>query len=311
MKHTLTKTALLDARSQYLALAAAIPGLNGMAFGRKRVNGRQQRRHAAVFFVERKMPLAEIPTAHVLPASLTVNSGRRSHEIPTDVIEAGPLSFLNASCFPSRPMRPGNCVGAAGTATEGTAGAIVTDGVGNRFILSNAHVLDPLGKGGPDGSFTDKILQPSGDGGLIALLERTTPLVTGNILLADAAIARCGDNSDVDPVITDLGVINGLADPIIGTTVRKNGQMTGLSSGTIRHTNGTQPLNGTALVFGEVFYADLGAQHGDSGAAILDDNNNIVGLLFAVMTTDEGDLTVCCTIGEVIGALGLDGWSWT
>lgn len=122
--------------------------------------------------VERKEPISQLAPADIIPQSI--------EDVPTDVVETGPILALGAYGVNRRasvrPARPGASVGHT-QGSVGTIGAIVQRS-GQYFILSNNHVLALLN----EAKRGDLILQPgAGDGGTagdqIAMLEEWVPLV--------------------------------------------------------------------------------------------------------------------------------------
>lgn len=120
----------------------------------------------------------------------------------------------------------------------------------------------------------------------------------------DCAIARPFDMADVADTILQIGVINGIQEGVLGMDVKKSGRTTGFTTGTIQQVDVTARVsygtNKTAL-FTDQLMAGAMSQGGDSGSAILDENNNLVGLLFA----GSDSTTLINRISNVFGELGV------
>jgi len=102
--------------------------------------------------------------------------------------------------------------------------------------------------------------------------------------LVDAAIARPLNEVDVLPTILNIGSIAGTASAQLGSAVKKSGRTTGFTQGEIIQVDVTVDVQyGTNLVarFTDQLMAGAMSQGGDSGSAVLDDQDRLVGLLFA------------------------------
>jgi len=122
--------------------------------------------------------------------------------------------------------------------------------------------------------------------------------------LVDAAIARPLREEDVLPNILNIGDIAGTASAQLGTPVKKSGRTTGFTQGEIIQVDVTVDVEyGTNLVarFTDQLMGGAMSQGGDSGSAVLDDQNRLVGLLFA----GSDQTTIFNRIEHVFDALSL------
>jgi hypothetical protein len=122
--------------------------------------------------------------------------------------------------------------------------------------------------------------------------------------LVDAAIARPLNASDVKDEILEIGSIVGVAEADLGTAVKKSGRTTGLTTGEILQVDVTADVSygpGQTARFTDQLLAGAMSQGGDSGSAVLDDQNRLVGLLFAGSDTT----TIINRIQNVFEALGV------
>ena len=122
--------------------------------------------------------------------------------------------------------------------------------------------------------------------------------------LVDAAIARPLDASNVENTILEIGTISGTASGTLGMAIKKYGRTTQLTTGSIQQIDVTVDVSyGTGLVarFTDQLLSGPMSQGGDSGSAILNDSDQLVGLLFAGSTTT----TIMNRIGNVFSALNL------
>lgn len=120
----------------------------------------------------------------------------------------------------------------------------------------------------------------------------------------DCAIAKPVNPDDVLNEILEIGKISGIKEAELGMQIKKSGRTTGLTHGTIQQTNVTARvsfgLNKTAL-FTDQLLAGAMSQGGDSGSAVLSEDNHLVGLLFAGSDTT----TIMNRIGNVFSALNV------
>jgi len=115
-----------------------------------------------------------------------------------------------------------------------------------------------------------------------ARMQAVTTRSTAN--LVDAAIAGPMDPNLVDYGILDIGAIDGVREAELGMPVQKTGRTTGYTSGVIQQIDVTVNVQydfGRVGTFEDQLIAGPMSQGGDSGAAVLDMDKNIVGLLFA------------------------------
>jgi hypothetical protein len=111
----------------------------------------------------------------------------------------------------------------------------------------------------------------------------TRPLESaGN--LVDAALARPLNPRLIDPDILELGKVRGLRDADLGLSVRKSGRTTGVTEGQIQVVDATVTVvysGDVQATFTDQILTGKMAEGGDSGALLLDEKMNAVGLLFA------------------------------
>ena len=104
--------------------------------------------------------------------------------------------------------------------------------------------------------------------------------------------------------ILEIGTIGGVGEADLGTAVKKSGRTTGLTTGEILQIDVTADVSyggGRTARFTDQLLAGAMSQGGDSGSAVLDDQNRLVGLLFAGSDTT----TIINRISHVFESLGL------
>jgi len=122
--------------------------------------------------------------------------------------------------------------------------------------------------------------------------------------LVDAAIALPFKEEDVSDEILDIGKIRGVNEGVLGLAIRKSGRTTELTAGEILQLDVTVDVQyggGQVARFADQLMGGAMSEGGDSGSAVLDTDNNLVGLLFAGSDTT----TIFNRIQNVFSALGV------
>ena len=261
--------------------------------------------------------------------------------VETDVIEVGEIRALAVNRTKKWRPAPGGVSIGHFAITAGTLGAVVKK-QGIRHILSNNHILancnnceeyDPILQPGPyDGATNADII-----GNLSAFIKinftcdettcpvtrlcawcfnglaksfhrhsrlRTYSAVTNKV---DCAIARPLIDEDISDEILEIGVPAGfnLGELQVGQVVKKSGRTTGLNQGAIVGLDGVVSVSygdGKTAIFEDQVLTTPIAQGGDSGSVIVNEQNQIIGLLFA----GSDSVAIFNRIGNVIDQLGLD-----
>lgn len=303
--------AMEEAREQL----GTLPEVTSVGMGRKLVGGRDTGQLCIQFGVEEKLPFEGIPPARRLPSRLGAGRG----EVPTDVVPTSRFScHTSGHPFPcevperrrrARPAMGGYSVGHH-RSTAGTLGAALIAPNHARFVLSNNHVLALCNRARPG----DPILQPGPvDGGnenddVLATLDRFVPLDPSGPNQTDAALARVGESAGVLTGVHLFGTVLGPGPTRLGCKVRKCGRTTGATSGIVTRVAVTARVHYDTdiLLFTDVFETTPMSHPGDSGSAVLDGGNRILGLLFAGSPLS----TLVCPIGPIVDAFELHEWSW-
>lgn len=121
----------------------------------------------------------------------------------------------------------------------------------------------------------------------------------------DCAIAKPINDADVVPEILQIGNIQGLAEGTLGQAIKKSGRTTGFTTGTIQQIDVSVRVNFGAnriALFTDQLLAGGMSQGGDSGSVVLNNDNQLVGLLFAGST----NTTICNRIQNVFNAMNLE-----
>ena len=259
---------------------------------------------------------------------------------PTDVVESGVIRALQAPTDRFRPAPGGVSVGHTAI-TAGTLGCWVKkDGqkviLSNNHVLANsndAEIGDPILQPGPyDGGnfpqdhianleqfvpivFEDEPSQCQFANAVIAVFNFGCRVINSNTRyrvisvqaadnLVDAALAKPLNPADVKDEILNIGPIQGTVQGELGMAVKKSGRTTGFTTGEIQQIDVTANVQygaGQMARFTDQLLAGAMSQGGDSGSAVLDENNHLTGLLFAGSDTT----TIINRIENVFSALGI------
>jgi hypothetical protein len=300
--------------------------------GYKQTGGSKTSTLSIVCSVKKKVAAAQLSAQDLLPTAV--------EGLPTDVVETGVIRALQAPTGRFRPAPGGVSVGHVAI-TAGTLGCWVTQNgqkviLSNNHVLANsnaAEIGDAILQPGPfDGgvspqdqiarltqfvpiSFEGEPSQCSFANTVITILNLGCRLIDSNTRyqvtkvqatdnLVDAAIAAPLNAADVKDEILNIGPIQGSARGELGMAIKKSGRTTGLTTGEIQQIEVTATVQyggGRTARFTDQLLAGAMSQGGDSGSAVLDDQNRLVGLLFAGSDTT----TIINRIENVFSALGV------
>ena len=275
-------------------------GIQGLGISEKVTLGKKSGELALMVYVDTKRAESKLDKAAVVPRELKIPGFSRP--LKTDV-EAIGVVRPQANTSRVRPAMPGFSIAHVDlTELAGTMGCLVRK-EGDRdslYILSNSHILANIGLG-KEG---DNVLQPGKrDGGstqddLIATLDSFVPYeftATGYPNLVDAAIAYVKNVDQVTSAIRLIGVPKGASTTLRrGMQVQKTGRMTDYTIGIVMDVHyKTQleyqtPRGGTGRAgFSDQVRCTRFTGDGDSGAAVLNMEGEVVGLHFAGSDTSS------------------------
>jgi len=300
--------------------------------GLKEVEGGITDEPCVVVSVTKKMPEEQLSPADIVPKKLG--------EVRTDVQETGVIRALQDHTDRWRPAPGGVSIGHVDI-TGGTLGCLVTKG-DHLFILANNHVLansnaaekrDPIIQPAryDGGTLDDRIATledfiPLNFGagppscsiatGVESFLNSLARLLgSSHRVMAfqelseanrvDAAIARPLSDDLVEKRILVIGVPKGSRDATLGTRVKKSGRTSGFTTGEIIQIDVTAQVSyagAKIAIFEDQLMAGAMSKGGDSGAAVLDEEDFVIGLLFAGSYTT----TIINPIRFVLEALNVE-----
>jgi hypothetical protein len=304
----------------------------GCGVGYKEIGGVRTDELAVVVSVAEKPPREQLAPRDLVPQSL--------EGVRTDVRETGILRALQDPTDKWRPAPGGVSCGHVDI-TAGTLGCLVRR-EGQIYILSNNHVLansnegqlgDPILQPGPHdgGTLDDQIATleafvPINFGawsptcpfatGVGAVLNWLAKLVGSRhrfsvfqedptMNLVDAALARPLSDDLVEKRILEIGEPEGVAEGMLGLTIKKSGRTTGFTTGEIQQVDATVQVGygvGNTATFTDQLVAGAMSAGGDSGSAVLDEDNHVIGLLFAGSTST----TIINRIQNVLDAFNVE-----
>ena len=177
-----------------------------------------------------------------------------------------------------RPVSPGMSVSSV-RSTAGTICCVVVDSAENRYILSAYHAF--LGEPG------DEVLQPGVfDRGsrddVIASVFRVNSDKSGTIALLNS-------NVPVSPEVPGIGKIKGIGSVLPGDRLRMVGRTSGLTEGKVIQVGASVRINigsGEVPLFKGLIVTTGMSAGGDSGAPVLNDSNELIGMVFGGSTTN-------------------------
>lgn len=300
--------------------------------GYKRVNNQKSDELCIICSVDIKKSKASLRAADLIPASM--------EGVPLDVKPTGVVRALSDPRRRYRPAPGGVSIGHE-RVTAGTLACLVKKGnktyiLSNNHVLANSNeavrgdaILQPgkydggewpldriaklsefvaiqFDKGQSDckigrgsASFLNALALLLGSKTSVsALRERAAEN------LVDCAIAEPYEKGDVLNEILDIGTITGVAEGKLDMPVQKSGRTTGHTRGVIEQVDAVVKVNYSdtqTATFVDQLIAGPMSQGGDSGSAVLDDQNNLVGLLFA----GSDEITVFNRIQNVFSALNV------
>ncbi|MPQ44109.1 trypsin-like serine protease [Clostridium tarantellae] len=253
----------------------------GVGVGEKIIEDKNTKDLCLTVFVKEKIPLKELHPNNIVP--------KKYLGIKTDVIEMGVIKALGLQSR-VRPFKFGYSISPANIRIAGTAGCLVYDDK-NYYILSNNHVMAELNSL----PINTPIIQPGLiDGGnsekdIIAYLSKfvaiNLPKNSSKMPLnhVDCAIAKITSEVHYNSYVETIGFPKGISIADMGEPIKKSGRTTGYVKGKIITTNTTILVgyNNTEALFKDQIITTPISAPGDSGSALLNNSNYVVGLVFA------------------------------
>lgn len=254
------------------------PGVQSVGVGLKESANRPTQEIVFRVYVDQKKPPAELSRGEMIPKAV--------QGVPTDVITLPRPKLVGEDSDKYRPLMGGIRIGNDTTSQGGTLGCIAQlDSDGSIVALSCEHVMLVGGA-----AIGEKIGQPH-----ISCCCCCKGNIIGQVIDArndtsvDCAIARITGNPGFTNEIHEIGMIFGAA-PLNaegstvapGDPVRKRGKTTRLTSGTVTDPDFAPPGNIHQILIAPDPEHPRFCYYGDSGSAVVNAQNQVVGLLYAM-----------------------------
>jgi len=274
-----------------------LDGVYGVGIGLKKVNGELTDQLAIVVFVEKKLPKASLKEGQLVPDML--------NGVPTDVYEA-PRPQLATTNDPllgqQRPLYGGVQIAVGNTL--GTLGFMANTTAGVAVAVSNQHVIGAIGStvAQPTGAATigstgASVLNQYVDAAYVSLAQGITGNGTVGQLTQGGVQQAVSVTGTYSPQPSDLPY-----------PAWKTGRTTNSTYGnvTVINMSVTYP---TGLIMQDQLLIAGGnvpmAQPGDSGSALMDNSNRVIGLVWGIQTGTNN--AIANAITQVLSNLGLSG----
>ncbi|AYF53470.1 hypothetical protein FDJ70_09925 [Clostridium botulinum] len=275
------------------------PNVVGIGLGYKTSGGFRTNEKCINVLVTKKVPSYDLSPNEVIP--------KWYKGIKTDIYESGYFKshLLNSRV---RPALGGYSISPSTLKQYGTMACIVKDNLSNYFLLSCNHVIANLN----EVQLGTSIVQPSVlDNGKsptdsIGSLYKFIPLKFNtsthlSVNYVDAALAIISDKSLVSNKIYILGKPNNPITPSLDLSVRKAGRTTNVTYGYVKLLGSTVNLSfgSKSGLFKNQILTTLMSDTGDSGALLMDLENNPIGLVIG----GSNSTTVINPINYILNAL--------
>lgn len=293
--------------------------VEGIGVGQKRKEGDYQPVDCLVFFpVSKKQSTDSL--FNPIPTSIRFKSvNGRTYDIPTDVQPIGSAisaTSANNACDKATVKRPGCSISRTENEETGTLGLKVY-GQGHSYLLSCYHVLCPMeffkGVEQFDITLSQGPIQVVSPGKKDAKSGKVIAEVYKGMISneLDCAIAALKDDGFVQDSICTIDQPPGMPieiDPLQASgriRVRSVGRTSGLVKGKMVPAKGkfniNYPVHGKEIqkqISGLLVSNQLSAG-GDSGAAVLDEENNVIGMIIANSETHTYILPIYRILSEM------------
>lgn len=304
------QNALLDLLEEVKAEVMKFPNVINVAIGLKETSGELTDDIVFQIFVNDKVEKDSLEPSELIP--------KKIKGYKTDVVKV-PKAVNRVDTSEHRPVTGGVQIsnGKGHVGTLGCFAQLVLDDT--LVLLSNAHVLysdsavagDKIGQPNLDNKCCCCCAYVDGEIGTIL-----SPAINNSKV--DCAIASVNTGIATDYILSNSMTetelhIDGTDTAVVGDIVRKIGRTSGLTEGRVRSINGP-----TSSKEGQIFIRPVETETytegtkgkkafsdgGDSGSIIIDETNNVIGLLWGgdpnSYTVDE---TFACHINDVLAAL--------
>ncbi len=295
------------------------PTVIAVGIGKKLKKGAETTIDSVRIYVSRKCDRDQLPAAFKIPKSIL--------DVPTDVIPIGrpfrPITAPSMRRSGGRRVKLGASIGfalpshspkAPGVAQHGGAadelpanvspvvsgrlGAIVEDAEGEKYVLSNNHVLAMNGRV-PDGQAFASTVSARSGGATIARRAGFIPLDPDGRNAVDCALARLEAEADLPRKIQKAAKPKAGQEVVIVGQPGRTGRIVDVSADLfIDYSFGSFRFVDQVLIEGD---KDDFAKDGDSGGIVATND----GLAVALIVAGAGRLTAACPLDKALRSLGV------
>jgi hypothetical protein len=285
----------------------AIPGVVAVGIGPKIVGGQATGEPAIRVFVRRKLPTDQVPPEELIPPTIdgvttdvTVGGDPIPLADPAPVDRPGVINPLKIGFDDTtyRPVVGGGQLTTVDSGHHGTIGCLLWEPADHNagYGLTNMHVVHP-----PDITTVTKnvtkVGQPAGDDSSSKCCNDVIGVFAGGGIGAerDEALVKLSPGMKWKAQITELGLVAGkhtlIQGDVTGATpykVTKRGMRTKVTGGTISALSATTTETDNLIIIAPNANPAAGSGdvtffvfEGDSGSALVNDTNEVVGLVWA------------------------------
>jgi len=265
----------------------AFPGVVGCGLGFRVQDGERSSYPCLTVFVEEKVAKRDLPPEAMLPQTVSAD-GRR---LEVDVVEFGRLE---------RQVGPGDSIGPDPLSDRGTLGVFARDNQSQAVVALTAMHVAGLQSFPSQGTVATEFQSPCPG-------TRFGRLLAGTMTGIDAAkLELLNPPADAATLLPGIGRVRGWRPTTFpgdqGTTVRLFGASSGFQTGTLVNPGTALPganLDAAILV-------EINTQGGDSGCALVDPENLLLGFLVGRGSSALNNLAVFTPASLVLSQLGCD-----
>ena len=261
------------------------PDVIGFGLSHRRRGGKESEERVVTVMVAKKLSPEELKRLKRRPVrpDLPVGDGRR---VPVDVVQVSPLRLQFVA---------GSSLGPPGTQIKGTLGAYATDAAsGLSVALTAMHVAK--------GHDTFVVPSPRDD----PFGERLGKFLNGTMTGVDAAKLSVDPPAVAESFLPGIGPIRGWRPVAMPGDRGREVRMCGATSGRQRGFIAEPAMALPGLKLDKAILVDIQSAEGDSGCALVDSENLVLGLLVGEMELNGMTLRVFSPMSLVLQALGCD-----
>jgi hypothetical protein len=283
------------------------PGVTSVEIGIKETGRQLTQELAFRVYVQKKKPAAQLSPGEKIPDEIL--------GVKTDVIEYD-VPVLTSDDSKYRPLKGGIQIGNDAGAGLGTLGCIARLNSDNALVvLSNQHVM----MSGKQPSDSSEIGQPTYVDCCCCSCDEIGAVVAKQLDgTVDCAIAKIKSGITATNTVRLLsGDVFGSNNAVVGTSIvtkigrtsdKTTGTIVSITHGTPANTTEGTPARTSQILIKPEAGVTLFQDHGDSGAVLLNSDNEVVGLMWGAYLSPSNALYghgIACPIANVLSALNI------